>query len=565
MDVLVVVDAAPVPERLAARARRRVDLAAGQLPSSAIAELRAHIPRSVGVVGAVPGPVADIARQLHRAGLPVTVYSDEPIDVEAGVGVEGLSDSGPPVEAADSLIDLIGDTPLVRLDRIGRDLSAQLFAKLEFLNPGGSVKDRPALFMVEAAERDGRLMRGGTIVEPTSGNTGVGLAIVAARRGYRCIFTMPDKIAAEKVALLRAYGAEVVVCPTAVDPEHPDSYYSVANRLAATTPNAFMPNQYANPANPEAHERTTGPELWRQTAGRITHLVASIGTGGTISGVGRYLKQQNPEVQIIGADPEGSVYSGGQGRPYLVEGIGEDFWPDTYDRAIADRVVMVSDRDSFLTARRVTREEGILAGGSCGTAVWAALEVGRDLGPDAVIVVIIPDSGRGYLSKVYDDGWMADHGFLRATGVGGGTVDAVLARKGQAGRALPPLVHVHPRESLRSAIEILQEYGVSQMPVVKAEPPLSLAEVVGTVTDRDLLERLVADPSAVDTPVEAVMGPPLPMIGSGETVDLAAARLAEAAAVLVIDAGHPTGIVTRSDLLDFLSGRQPAGGSGWVR
>jgi cystathionine beta-synthase len=366
---------------------------------------------------------------------------------------------------------------------------------------------------------------------------------------------MPDKIAEEKVALLRAYGAEVVVCPTAVDPQHPDSYYSVASRLAETTPNAFMPNQYSNPGNPEAHARTTGPEVWRQTAGRITHLVASIGTGGTISGVGRYLKSQNSNVQIIGADPEGSVYSGGQGRPYLVEGIGEDFWPVTYDREIADRVVMVSDRDSFLMARRVTREEGILVGGSCGTAVWAAVEVGRELGPDAIIVVILPDSGRGYLSKVYDDGWMADHGFLRATGVGGDTVEAVLSQKARTGRALPPLVHVHPSESVRAAIDILQEYGVSQMPVVKAEPPLSLAEVVGTVTDRDLLERLVADPSAVDTPVEAVMGPPLPMIGSGEPVDLAAARLADGAAVLVIDAGHPTGIVTRSDLLDFLSGR----------
>jgi cystathionine beta-synthase len=559
MDVLVVVDGTTVPERLAARARRRVGVRAGTLASGTIADLRAHIPRSVGVIGPLPEAVADIARQLHRAGLPVIVYSDVPIEVEPGVEVDRLTDPGPPIDAADSLLDLIGDTPLVRMDRIGRDLSAQLLAKLEFLNPGGSTKDRPALTMVLAAERDGRLRPGGTIVEPTSGNTGVGLAIVAARRGYRCVFTMPDKIAGEKVALLRAYGAEVVVCPTAVAPDHPDSYYSVARRLADTTPGAFMPNQYANPANPEAHERTTGPELWRQTAGRITHLVASIGTGGTISGAGRYLKSQNPEIQIVGADPEGSVYSGGQGRPYLVEGIGEDFWPATYDREIADRVVMVSDRDSFLTARRVTREEGILVGGSCGTAVWAALEVGREVGPEAVIVVILPDSGRGYLSKVYDEGWMADHGFLRASGVGGDTIEAVLSRKG---RDLPPLVHVHPSETIRSAIAVLQEYGVSQMPVVKAEPPLSLAEVVGTVTDRDLLERLVADPAAVDTPVEAVMGPPLPMIGSGEPVDLAAARLADGAAVLVVDAGHPTGIVTRSDLLEFLSGRQ-SGGSGW--
>jgi cystathionine beta-synthase len=567
MDVLVVVDDAPVPERLAARARRRVDVRAGPLPSVTVADLRAHIPRSVGVIGAA-GPaaaaeVADVARQLHRAGLPVTVYSDVPFEVEPGVEVNRVSDPGPRIEAADSLIDLIGNTPLVRMDRIGRDLSAQLLAKLEYLNPGGSTKDRPALAMIEAAERDGTLNKGGTIVEPTSGNTGVGLAIVAARRGYRCVFTMPDKIANEKVALLRAYGAEVVVCPTAVDPDHPDSYYSVARRLTETTPGAFMPNQYANPHNPESHERTTGPELWRQTAGRITHLVASIGTGGTISGVGRYLKAQNPLIQIIGADPEGSVYSGGQGRPYLVEGIGEDFWPATYDRHIADRVVMVSDRDSFLTARRVTREEGILAGGSCGTAVWAALEIGRELGPEAVIVVLLPDSGRGYLSKVYDDGWMADHGFLRASGPGGDTVDAVLAHKAQiatgAGGGLPPLVHVHPSETVRSAIAVLQEYKVSQMPVVKAEPPLSLAEVVGTVTDRGLLECLVADPAAVDTPVEAVMGPPLPTIGSGEPVDLAAARLADGAAVLVIDAGHPTGILTRSDLLEFLSGP----GRGW--
>jgi len=568
MDVLVVVDGAPVPARLGARARRRVDVASGPLTSVTITDLRAHIPRSVGVVGsatdAAAAQVADVARQLHRAGLPVTVYSDLPVKVETGIEVDRLTDNGAAMDVADSLLDLVGHTPLVRMDRIGRDLSAQLLAKLEYLNPGGSTKDRPALAMIEAAEQEGSLHRGGTIVEPTSGNTGVGLAIVAARRGYRCIFTMPDKIAGEKVALLRAFGAEVVVCPTAVDPDHPDSYYSVARRLTESTPGAFMPNQYANPANPAAHERSTGPEVWEQTAGRITHLVASIGTGGTITGVGRYLKAQNPAIQIIGADPEGSVFSGGQGRPYLVEGIGEDFWPGTYDRQIADRVVMVSDRDSFLTARRVTREEGILAGGSCGTAVWAALEVGRDLGPDAVIVVLLPDSGRGYLSKVYDDGWMADHGFLRAGGSTGDTIDAILAHKaqlaaggGDAGAGLPPLVHVHPSETVRAAIAILREYGVSQMPVVKAEPPLSLAEVVGTVTDRGLLERLVADPSSIDTPVEAVMGPPLPMIGSGEPVDVAAARLADGAAVLVVDAGHPTGIVTRSDLLEFLAGPRP--------
>jgi cystathionine beta-synthase len=549
MDVLVVIGGAPVPEWLSGRARRRVDIDGADVPAATVAELRAHIPRSVGVAGppAVLGPVS---AQLHRAGLPVTVWTDDPIELEPGVARRPITDRGPHIEAAASLLELIGGTPLVRLDRIGRDVPGLLLAKLEFLNPGGSVKDRAALSMVEAAEREGKLRPGGTIVEPTSGNTGVGLAIVAARRGYRCLFTMPDKIAHEKVALLRAYGAEVVVCPTAVDPDHPDSYYSVARRLTATTPGAFQPDQYSNPHNPAAHERTTGPEIWEQTAGRVTHLVASIGTGGTISGIGRYLKARNPAVQVVGADPEGSVYSGGSGRPYLVEGIGEDFWPDAYDRHIADRVVMVSDRDSFLTARRVTREEGILIGGSGGTAVWAALEVGLAAGPDAVIVVVIPDSGRGYLSKVYDDGWMADHGFLRA-GTGGDTVGEVLAAK-RAG--LPPLVHVHPDETVRAAIAVLHEYGVSQLPVVRAEPPLALAEVVGTVTDRDLLGRLVNHPELMDAAVASVMGPPLPMVGAGEPVDLAYTRLTDAAAVLVVESGHPTGLITRSDLLDFLSG-----------
>jgi cystathionine beta-synthase len=543
VDVLVVVGKVDVPERLVSRARRTVTIDPGAVSSETVAELRAHIPRSVGVLGD-----AEVARQLHQAGLPVTLFSDDATGVDPGIDVEPVHDPGPAMAVADSLLDLIGGTPLVRLDRVGRDLSCQLMAKLEYLNPGGSVKDRPALRMIEAAEEEGLLGPGGTIVEPTSGNTGVGLAIVAARRGYKCMFTMPDKIASEKIQLLRAYGAEVVICPTSVAPEHPESYYSVARRLTETVPGAFMPNQYANPHNPEAHVLTTGPELWEQTAGRITHLVVSIGTGGTISGIWRYLKSKNPDIQIIGADPEGSVYSGGSGRPYLVEGIGEDFWPDAYDREVADRVVMVSDRDSFLTARRVTREEGILVGGSCGTAVWAALEVGRDLGADDVMVVLLPDSGRGYLSKVYDDGWMADHGFLRA---GGDTIEAVLAHKGAS---LPPLVHVHPEETVRAAIAILKEYGVSQMPVVKAEPPLALAEVVGTVSDRHLLERALADPAVIDRPLGDVMDSPLPMIGAGEPIDVAAARLGERSAVLVIDNGHPTGIVTRSDLLDFLAG-----------
>lgn len=548
MDVLVAVGDVPVPPRLAARARRLITVPAGPLSSADVADLRAHFPRSLGVIGD-PDDVVEVANQLHRASFPVVVYTDEPLPLDEGVATEPLSGAGAAIQAADSLLDLIGNTPLVRLDRTARDLSCTLLAKLEYLNPGGSVKDRPALRMIEAAEREGLLGPGGTIVEPTSGNTGVGLAIVAARRGYRCIFTMPDKIAEEKRALLRAYGAEVVVCPTSVPPEHPDSYYSVAERLAETTPGAFRPNQYANPHNPEAHVRTTGPEIWEQTGGRITHFVCAIGTGGTISGIGRYLKSKNPAIQVIGADPEGSVYSGGTGRPYLVEGIGEDFWPATYDREVADRVIMVSDRDSFLTARRVTREEGILVGGSCGTAVAAALEVGHDLGPDDVVVVLLPDSGRGYLSKVYDDGWMADHGFLRA---GGDDLAAVLGRKAVD---LPPLVHVHPDETVRSAIAILKEFGVSQMPVVQAEPPVALAEVVGTVSDRLLLQAALEKPETIDGPVSAVMESPLPTVGTGEPIDLAAARLAGgASAVLVMDEGRPVGIVTRSDLLEYLAG-----------
>ncbi|HVB13564.1 MAG TPA: cystathionine beta-synthase [Candidatus Dormibacteraeota bacterium] len=453
------------------------------------------------------------------------------------------------MQVSDSLLDLVGNTPLVRLDRIGRDLNCHLLAKLEFLNPGGSVKDRPAVAMIDAAEAAGLLQEGGTIVEPTSGNTGVGLAIVAARRGYRCVFVMPDKIAAEKIDLLRAYGAEVVVCPTTVAPDHPDSYYSVSDRLVLEIPGAYKPDQYSNPANPAAHQTSTGPEIWRQTGGRVTHFVAGIGTGGTITGVSRYLKSVNPQIQIVGADPEGSVYSGGTGRPYLVEGIGEDFWPAAYDPAVVDQVVAVSDRDSFLTARSVTREEGILAGGSAGTAIWAAVEVGRPLGPDQVVVVLIPDSGRGYLSKLYNDAWMADFGFLRASGQ---SAADVLASKG---RQLPPLVHVHPDETVQSVIQLLREYEVSQVPVVKAEPPLAAAEVVGAVRDRELLEAAFHDPGLLSRPVGEVMGPPLPTIGSGAPLELAVARMERGGAVLVLDDGHPVGIITRSDVLGAMLGR----------
>jgi cystathionine beta-synthase len=545
VDVLLVVGPDPAPHILTARATRVVPIPTGSASPSVIAELRVSIPRLVGVTGEAAASRA-IALQVHQAGLPTVLFTDSAVAPIAGVEVCPIADSGPPMDVVDSVIDLIGHTPMVRLDRIGRDLPCHLLAKLEYFNPGGSVKDRPAREMLNAAEAEGLLGRGSTIVEPTSGNTGVALAMVAAQRGYHCIFTMPDKIAEEKRQLLRAYGAKVVMCPTAVPPEHPDSYYSVANQITASTPGAFQPNQYHNPDNPRSHEIETGPEIWRQTAGRITHFVAGVGTGGTISGVGRYLKAQNPAIAVIAADPEGSIYSGGGGRPYLVEGIGEDFWPTTYDPSVVDRVVPVSDQDSFRTARRVTRDEGILVGGSTGTAIWAALEVGRDLGPDDVVVVLIPDSGRGYLSKLYDDDWMTDHGFLRARGE---TVEAVLANKGDR---LPPLVHVHPDETVRTAIAILEEYGVSQVPVVKAEPPLALAEVVGSVTDRLLLERSLHHPEIFDQPVESVMEAPLATIGQGETIDQVADRLAVSPAVLVLDGGHPVGIVTRSDVLSFL-------------
>lgn len=429
-----------------------------------------------------------------------------------------------------------------------------VLAKVEYLNPGGSVKDRIATRMIEAAEASGELQPGGTIVEPTSGNTGVGLAMVAQAKGYKCIFVCPDKVSEDKRNVLKAYGAEVVVCPTAVAPEHPDSYYNVSDRLSSQ-PGAWKPNQYANMHNPRSHYETTGPEIWKQTEGRITHFVAGVGTGGTISGIGRYLKEQNPDVQVIGADPAGSVYSGGTGRPYLVEGVGEDFWPETYDRTIADRIIEVSDADSFAFTRRLAREEALLVGGSSGMAAFAAKQLAAELAAegrtDAVIVVLLPDSGRGYLTKVFNDEWLGTYGFASGSeDADRRTVGEVL--RGKAGR-LPDLVHTHPNETIAEAVHILQEYGVSQMPVVRAEPPIVAAEVAGSVSERTLLDALFAGHAKLTDTVEQHMSPALPTIGSTEEAHDAVQLLEDADALLVQEDGKPVGVLTRQDLLAFLA------------
>ncbi|AXH98014.1 cystathionine beta-synthase [Ornithinimicrobium avium] len=452
------------------------------------------------------------------------------------------------MRVADTILDTIGNTPLVRLNRVTEGLSATVLAKVEYVNPGGSVKDRIAVRIIDAAEAEGKLRPGGTIVEPTSGNTGVGLALVAQQRGYRCIFVCPDKVGKDKIDVLRAYGAEIVITPTAVPPEHPDSYYSVSDRLAAEIEGAYKPNQYENLNGPASHYESTGPEIWRDTDGRVTHFVAGVGTGGTISGTGRFLKEVGG-VTVIGADPEGSVYSGGTGRPYLVEGVGEDMWPGAYDTSVPERVIAVSDAASFDMTLRLAREEGLLVGGSSGMAVVAALEAAKDLGPDDVVVVLLPDGGRGYLGKIFNEQWMRRYGFSPVPEEER-TVREVLSVK--TGR-LPDLVHVHPTDTVRDAIDIMAEYGVSQLLVLGAEPPVTMGEVTGALTERDLLDAVFHGTTRLTDAVADLTGAPLPLIGVNDSVTAAREAFAEADALLVTEGGKPVAVLTRPDLLTFVS------------
>ncbi len=448
---------------------------------------------------------------------------------------------------ANSVLDLIGNTPLVRLDSVARGYAPTILAKVEYLNPGGSSKDRIAVRIVDAAEREGLLKPGGTIVEPTSGNTGIGLALVAQQRGYRCVFVCPDKVSDDKHNVLKAYGAEVVVCPTAVAPDSPESYYSVSDRLAREIPGAFKPDQYSNVNGPLSHYETTGPEIWRDTEGRVTHFVAGVGTGGTISGAGKYLKEvSDGRVQVIGADPEGSVYSGGTGRPYLVEGVGEDFWPTAYDPEVVDGIIASSDAESFDLTRRLAREEGLLVGGSCGLAVSAALKLSADLGPDDVIVVLLPDGGRGYLGKIFNDRWMHSHGF------GGPETDERTVA--DIPGAVSDFLHLRPSATVREAVQLMTQNARENLPVLTAEPPVVMGEVAGAIHEQALLEQLAAGTAKPTDPISEFVGAPLGLIGVHEPLSTASETLALSDTLLVVDEGKPVGVLTREDLLSFLAG-----------
>ncbi len=453
----------------------------------------------------------------------------------------------------DSILDTIGWTPLVRLHKVTQGLACPVYAKIEFFNPGGSVKDRIGLRIIEAAERAGILKPGGTIVEATSGNTGVGLAIVAAIKGYKTVFVMPDKMSQEKIQLLRAFGARVVITPTAVPPEDPRSYYNVAKRIVEETPNAILANQYHNPENPLAHYLTTGPEIWEQTRGQVTDVVIGMGTGGTITGVARYLKEKNPQVRIVGVDPEGSILKeawehggkippGVEARPYKVEGIGEDFIPSTLDLSLVDEVIRVNDRESFLMTRRLVREEGIFVGGSSGSAMAAALKYARQLGPDRLVVVLFPDTGSRYLSKIFNDAWMREHGFLEADWRQM-TLREILQQKEIQG-----LIATHPDEPIREVVAKMREYDISQMPVLSPE-----GRVLGMVYETDLLRCLAAQGCSPHQSVREAMTASPPSLAAESTVEEALPLLLQGQVLLVTDAGKPIGLLTKIDVLDFIN------------
>ncbi len=440
-----------------------------------------------------------------------------------------------------NILEGVGNTPLIKLNRITMDIASEIFVKAEFLNPGGSVKDRIGLAMVEAAEREGLLKRGGTIVEATAGNTGVGLALIAAIKNYRCIFVMPDKMSQDKVNLVKSYGAEVVITPTSVPPDSPESYNGVADRLAKEIPGAFRPNQFANPNNPLAHYLTTGPEIWKDSGGKVEVFVAAMGTGGTISGTSKYLKEKNPNILIVGADPEGSILSGDSPKSYKVEGIGEDFIPKTFNRQVVDEMIRVSDKESFNTGRRLAREEGLLVGGSSGTAVAAALKYAQRLKKPKYIVALLPDTGRNYLTKMYSDAWMQENGFWEGRAIKTTRVKEIVTHK----RGFPPMISVHPRDSLSKAVKVMHEYSISQLPVIDRE------KVVGSLNEASLMKLLHDGVGFTKQEIFSVMGQPLPALDEEADVSEAYRLLLSGTPGIVVTRDEiPIGVITRTDLIN---------------
>lgn len=448
-----------------------------------------------------------------------------------------------------SILETVGNTPLIKLNRVTKDIKATVLAKVEFFNPAGSVKDRIAFSIIEAAEKDGTLKPGGTIVEATSGNTGAGLALVAALKGYKTVFTMPDKMSAEKVRVLKAYGADVIVTPTAVPPNSPESYYEVAKKVVRDTPNAILANQYFNPENPLTHYRSTGPEIWEQTDGKIDTFVAGVGTGGTISGTGKFLKEKNPNIKVIGADPVGSIIKEYfytkkmiEATPYKVEGVGEDIIPGTLDFQYIDEVIDANDKDSFIMARRMSREEGIFIGGSGGLAVVVALKIAKDLPEDKMVVVLLPDSGERYLSKIYSDEWMQENRFLDLEKI---SLDRVLKMKDAS---LKKLIYVSPTDPVKEALLKIKEFHISQLPVIDNK------KSIGRLEEAELMSKVIEESSLLESPVKTVMQKSFPVVNKNANIEDVKKYLSEKyAAVLIGDNGEISGIITKSDLLEFIA------------